>query len=435
MNVLIVGSGGREHSLAWALSRSPSKPGIFGLPGNPGIAELGENLPTDMLDPSTVLQAVRETRIDLVVVGPEAPLVDGLADALNQAGVRVFGPSAAAAEIEGSKVFAKDLMERYGIPTAGHQVAYDADAANRIAAGVGYPHVLKADGLAAGKGALIVQSRAEAEEAIDAMMVKKQFGDAGARVVFEEFLEGEEMSVFAVASGERYVLLTTSQDYKRAHDGDRGLNTGGMGAYAPVVTWNDTLAEHVCTEIIEPTLLAMAREDRPYTGLLYAGLMVREKKARVVEFNCRFGDPETQALVPIIDGDLLELLWEASDPAIGKRPLPECAHDGRTAVCVVLSSGGYPGKVTTGHTIHGIEKAREVSGALVFHAGTGMDKSNLVTRGGRVLNVVGVDRTLPAAQECAYVAASKIEFEGVFCRRDIGWRGLEALSARSNSES
>ncbi|MCK4302719.1 MAG: phosphoribosylamine--glycine ligase [Candidatus Eisenbacteria sp.] len=432
MNILITGSGGREHVLAWALSHSSPKPVIYALPGNPGIAELGTLLDGDAADPAVVLAAVREMRIDLVVIGPEAPLVAGVADALIEAGIRVFGPSAKAAEIEGSKVFSKDLMKRNGIPTAGFEIAATPEEALELVARVAYPHVLKADGLAAGKGALIVEDRQQATEAVAALMIEKRFGEAGRRVIFEEFMHGEEMSVFAVASGERYVLLPPSQDYKRALDGDRGLNTGGMGAYAPVVTWNDKLEERVRCDVIEPTLQAMAREGCPYTGLLYAGLMIQDGSPRVVEFNCRFGDPEAQVVLPILEGDLLELLWEASDPKAGRKALPvSVGHDGRTAVCVVLASGGYPGNVQTGYPIAGISKAREARGALVFHAGTATIEGRLVTQGGRVLSVVGLGDSLPAAHARAYKAIAAVEFNAAFYRRDIGWRGMEALEAKS----
>lgn len=425
MNILIVGSGGREHALAWALSRSPMKPVIFGMPGSPGISEVGTVLPGNVSDPDRVLAAVREKEIELVLVGPEAPLVAGLADALTDAGVRVFGPTAKAAAIEGSKVFSKDLMRRHGIPTAAFEIAGNPAEARKLIGQIRYPHVLKADGLAAGKGALIVQDREQANEAVEELMVRKRFGEAGRQVVFEEYLEGEEMSVFAVASGEQYVLLPPSQDYKRALDGDRGPNTGGMGAYAPVVSWTEALAEKVRSEIIEPTLHALSSEGRAYTGLLYAGLMIHEGRPKVVEYNCRFGDPETQALVPILEGDLLELLWKAAD-ADESKPLPGLGHNGRTGVCVVLASDGYPGTVRTGHPIRGIDKARGLPDSLVFHAGTAWKEGRLVTRGGRVLNVVGAGDSLPAALRRAYEAVSVIEFEGAFCRRDIGWRGMEA---------
>ncbi len=426
MKVLLIGSGGREHALGWALSQSPDKPEIYALPGNPGLARLGTNLPGDPGDHGQVLGLVRELGIDLVIIGPEVPLVAGLADDLRDAGVRAFGPSAGAAAIEGSKVFSKELMLRHDIPTAGFQVVTDADTALELLGQIPYPHVLKADGLAAGKGALIVETRAEAEEAVSALMVKKQFGAAGDRVVFEEFLEGEEMSVFAVATGEQYVLLPPSQDYKRAKDGDRGGNTGGMGAYAPVVGWNRDLEERVRREVIEPTLQAMIAEGVPYSGLLYAGLMVKDGRPSVVEFNCRFGDPETQIVLPILNGDLLELLWKASAPS-GEERLPEYGHDGRSAVCVVVASDGYPGQARTGYPITGLEEAEAHPDAIVFHAGTALRESELVNKGGRVLNVVGLGDDLPAARDRAYEAAAAIQFDGAFYRRDIAWRGMEAL--------
>jgi phosphoribosylamine--glycine ligase len=433
MNVLIVGSGGREHALAWALAKSPARPRVFGLPGNPGIAEVGAVLPGNPLDADVVLAAAREQKIDLVVVGPEVPLVAGLADTVAAAGVRVFGPSAKAAALEGSKIFAKDLMLRHGIPTAGFEIVAKVDRAREMIKQISYPHVIKADGLAAGKGALIVRDRQEATRAVEDLMVTKTFGAAGERLVFEEYLEGEEMSVFAVASGERYTLLTTSQDYKRALDGDRGLNTGGMGAYAPVVTWNEDLERRVRAEVIEPTLRALRREGRPFAGLLYAGLMVQDGRPKVIEFNCRFGDPETQAVLPVLTGDLCELLWQAADPAPGDAPLPQVGHDGRTAACVVVASGGYPGEVRRGFPIRGIEKARALPGALVFHAGTATKGGHLVTSGGRVLNVVGVGDDLPAALRRVYEAASVIEFEGAFHRRDIAWRGMQAITRRTGA--
>jgi phosphoribosylamine--glycine ligase len=433
MNILIVGAGGREHALAWALARSPRRPKVFGLPGNPGIAETGTTLPGNPLDAGQVLSAAREHNVDLVVVGPEVPLVAGLSDALTAAGMRVFGPSAKAATLEGSKIFAKDLMLRHGIPTSGFEIVPSVERAREMIKQITYPHVIKADGLAAGKGALIVRDRGEAARAVDQLMVARAFGVAGERLVFEEYLEGEEMSVFAVAAGERYTLLTTSQDYKRAQDGDLGPNTGGMGAYAPVVTWNEDLARRVRAEVIEPTLRALAREGRPFVGLLYAGLMVHDNRPKVIEFNCRFGDPETQAVLPVLAGDLVELLWAAADPAEEGGALPDVGHDGRTAVCIVVASGGYPGEVRRGFPIRGIEKARALPGALVFHAGTAIKDGRPVTSGGRVLNVVGVGDDLPAALRRAYEAVSVIEFEGAFHRRDIAWRGVQAITRRTDA--
>jgi phosphoribosylamine--glycine ligase len=427
MNLLIIGSGGREHSLAWALARSSSKPRIFCLPGNPGMAGIGTLLPGSASDAELVATVVREKAIDLVLVGPEAPLVDGLADALTAEGVRVFGPTAAAAAIEGSKVFAKDLMRRYGVPTAAFEIVGSPKSALDLVSQLAYPHVVKADGLAAGKGALIVHDKEEAREAIETLMIKRKFGDAGSRVIFEEFLEGEEMSVFAIAAGEQYRLLPPSQDYKRALDGDRGPNTGGMGSIAPVAGWNATLEERVRCEVIEPTLSALVREGRPYAGLLYAGLMVKDGRPKVVEFNCRFGDPETQALVPILQGDLWDVLWAAADPEGSPGGLPQIGHDGRSCACVVIASGGYPESVRKGFAIRGVAQARELPDTFVFQAGTADRDGRLVTHGGRVLSVVGVGPSLPAALGRAYEGASLIEFEGAFYRRDIGWRGMKAL--------
>jgi phosphoribosylamine--glycine ligase len=427
MKVLIVGSGGREHALGWALRRSPQNPQIFAMPGNPGLARLGVCRPGNPCDPLAVGAVVDELRIDLVLVGPEAPLVAGLADALRARGVRVFGPSAAAAAIEGSKIFAKELMASGRIPTAAFRVVEDPQAARAYAASMSYPHVIKADGLAGGKGALIVQDRAQAQRAIESIMVARCFGEAGARVVFEEYLEGEEMSVFAIAAGEHYQLLPAAQDYKCARDGDQGLNTGGMGAYAPVIQWNAALEARVRAEVIEPTLAALVARRRPYTGLLYAGLMICDGVAKVIEYNCRFGDPETQALVPILAGDLLEALWAASDPDAGVKGLPRLGHDGRFGACVVIAAAGYPGAARSGDAIEGMTPAVEREDEIVFEAGTALHRDQLVTAGGRVLDVVGVAADLPGALERAYAAAARISFAGAHYRRDIAWRGLEVL--------
>jgi phosphoribosylamine---glycine ligase len=429
MKVLIVGAGGREHALGWALKRSPRRPQIFAMPGNPGLARLGICRGGNASDAVAVGAAVDEFGIDLVVVGPEAPLVAGLADALRARGIRVFGPSAAAAALEGSKVFAKELMASRGIPTAAFRVVEDPGEAHAYAAAMSYPHVIKADGLAAGKGALIVQDRAEARRAIESIMVARCFGAAGARIVFEEYLEGEEMSVFAIAAGEHYQLLPAAQDYKRALDGDAGLNTGGMGAYAPVIPWNAQLEARVRAEVIEPTLAALVALRRPYTGLLYAGLMVRDGAPKVIEYNCRFGDPETQALVPILSGDLLEALWAASDPDAGVIGLPPLGHDGRFGACVVVAAAGYPGTVRSGDVIKGLAPAGEREDEIVFEAGTALRGEELVTAGGRVLDAVGVAADLPGALERAYAAAARVSFDGAHHRRDIAWRGLDALRA------
>jgi phosphoribosylamine---glycine ligase len=429
MNVLLIGAGGREHALAWALARSPQRPRLFAIPGNPGIGAIAERLAGDPLDPDAVAAAVREHAIALVVVGPEAPLVAGLADSLGDQGVRVFGPSRAAAALEGSKVFAKELMARRGIPTAEFRVVSDPAEALAVCDAIAYPHVIKADGLAAGKGALIVRDRAEARAAVRRIMVERAFGDAGGSIVFEEYLEGEEASVFAVAAGEHYRLLPPAQDYKRAGEGDTGGNTGGMGSYAPWVGWTPALEERVRREVIEPTLAALVCEGRPYTGLLYAGLMIRAGAVKVIEFNCRFGDPETQVVLPILRGDLLDALWAATDPRVGDKGLPELGHDGRSAACVVIASAGYPGPIEKGRVITGLEAAAAREGVIVFQAGTSERDGRPVTAGGRVLGVVGVGESLPEAVSRAYGAVGEIAFEGAFHRRDIAWRGLRASQA------
>ncbi|MBM3317449.1 MAG: phosphoribosylamine--glycine ligase [Candidatus Eisenbacteria bacterium] len=426
MRVLIVGGGGREHALGWAIRRSPLGAELHAMPGNPGLAGIAVCHPGDPLRAVDVGDLVSRLGIDLVVVGPEAPLVAGLGDAIAARGVRVFGPSAAASRIEGSKIFAKELMRRHGIPTAAHRVFDDPESAFAAAREARYPLVIKADGLAAGKGALIAGDAPEARLAIEALMVERRFGEAGARIVFEEFLEGEEMSVFAIAAGERYRLLPATQDHKRAYDGDQGPNTGGMGAYAPVPGWRPQLEACVRREVIEPTLAALAAEGCPYTGLLYAGLMVKEGAPRVVEFNCRFGDPETQALVAVLSGDLLAALWAAADPAAAAGELPPLGHDGRAGVCVVVAAGGYPGPARQGDEIAGVDEAAACPGALVFHAGTELRDGRLRTRGGRVLNVVGVGDDLQEARDRAYAAAGRIHISESFYRRDIAWRGLRA---------
>ena len=430
MNLLVIGSGGREHALAWAAARSPLAPRVFAMPGNPGIGRIGTLVPGNPDDPQAVLAAVREQAIDLVLIGPEKPLVAGLADALLAAGVRVFGPRAAAARIEGSKIFAKELMRRAGVPTADFHIAEDSQTGFALAAALPLPLVVKADGLAAGKGALIVRDREEARSAVEALMVERRFGAAGARVLFEEFLEGEELSIFAIAAGEQYRLLPPAQDYKRALEGDRGPNTGGMGSYAPVVGWDARLEQRVRAGVIEPTLSAMARAGCPYTGLLYCGLMISRGEPQVIEFNCRFGDPETQAVVPLLGGGLLEGLWAAADPQAEKLGIPPVAWQGGTAICVVMASAGYPGPVAGGVLIEGIPAAEEVPGAIVFQAGTRMDGGRLATAGGRVLNVVGVGRDLGEARERAYAAVEAVHFPGGFFRRDIAWRGMETLRQR-----
>ncbi|MGI9175417.1 MAG: phosphoribosylamine--glycine ligase [Rhodothermales bacterium] len=422
MHILIVGSGGREHALAWALARSPQQPTLYIAPGNAGTEALGENIDLPASDVRALTEFAQEKAIDLVVIGPEVPLVEGLADRLEEAGIAAIGPSAAAARLEGSKAFAKAFMARYGIPTAAHRT-FQADVYSEAVAHVeaqGGPLVVKASGLAAGKGAVVCVTTEEALQTLDEMMRQRTFGEAGDEVVIEEFMEGEEASVFALTDGEHYVLLPPAQDHKRAGEGDTGPNTGGMGAYAPAPIMTGRLLTQTCREIIEPVLAGMAAEGHPYRGVLYAGLMVTPAGPKVVEFNCRLGDPEAQAVLPLLDVDLADVFDKLASGRLQEVTLQ--ARAGASA-CVVLASGGYPGTYEKGFSISGIEEAEE-TGALVFHAGTGRNEDQVVTSGGRVLGVTGLGDSLGSALDAAYAAAEKIHFKGQQYRRDIGQKGL-----------
>ncbi len=396
MKVLLVGSGGREHALAWALARSPSLTDLHAAPGNPGIATVAACHPVRADDAASLLPLARELAIDLVVVGPEAPLVAGLADELRQRGVAVFGPSAAAARIEGSKAFAKDVMEAAGVPSA------------RTLAVARPPCVVKADGLAAGKGVWVCRTQGELDAGLRAAEA------LGQPFHVEELLEGPELSLFALAAGERAVAFPPARDYKRVGDGDAGPNTGGMGAFSPLPDVADGEAEEILETVHRPVLRELARRGAPFHGLLYAGLMRTADGLRVIEFNCRFGDPETQALLPRVESDLLPLL--AGDPTQELRLLPQAA------VTVVLAGRDYPDRGDSGTPISGIEDA-ERAGALVFHAGTALRDGRLVTNGGRVLDVVGVGETVAAARTAAYDAVARIDFAGMRFRSDIAANG------------
>lgn len=422
MKVLIVGGGGREHALAWAVAQSPKKPVVCAAPGNAGMAEFARTVPIPTSDVGALARFAAEERCDLTIVGPEAPLVAGIVDEFRSRKLRIFGPEKRAAVLEGSKVFAKDLMQRHGIPSAPYETFNSPEYAEQAIRSMTYPKVIKADGLAAGKGVAIVHNREEALAAMRRIMIERRFGPAGERIVIEEFLEGEEVSVFALCRGTNYFLLPTSQDHKRLLEGDQGPNTGGMGAYAPYPRWDEPLEKRIREEIIEPTLRALEREERSYHGLLYFGLMLRKGRPYVLEFNCRFGDPETQAILPLVEGDLLEALDCASAGEPGD--LPQLTVRAGSAGVVVLASGGYPEKYERGFPIRGIERAQELPGVLVFHAGTRRGASGPLTDGGRVLGVVGVGENLKAALRTAYEGASMIEFEGMVMRKDIGRRGL-----------
>jgi len=416
MRVLVVGSGGREHALAWALSRQGLT--LFAAPGNPGIAQCATCVPCGVLDLAGLAHEAERLHIDVTVVGPEAPLAAGLVDAFAARGLCAFGPTRAAAQLEASKVFMKRLCARYEIPTAPFRIFDDATAAADYVRRAGRPLVIKADGLAAGKGVVVAQSNEEACAALEAMMVSRRFGDAGARVVVEELLEGDEVSVFAICDGTHVVPLLPAQDHKRLLEGDRGPNTGGMGAVAPVPGVGEAAVDRIVDEILAPTLWAMAQEGSPYRGVLFAGIMMTSDGPRVLEFNVRFGDPEAQVLLPLLESGPLELV-EAAVCGRVDRVAPRWRRG--YAVCAVLCAPGYPDQPRTGAEIHGLDRI-EGGDALVFHAGTTVRDGRTLTAGGRVLNVVGTGATLSDARARAYRTADAITYDGKIVRRDIGAR-------------
>ena len=417
MNILVIGSGGREHALFWKLKESPQADKTYAIPGNPGMREMVD---ISVTDNAAILRFAKEKEIGLVVVGPEVPLINGLVDDLEKAGIRAFGPRANAAQIEGSKAFAKNLMKKYGIPTARYEVFTEAEPARAYVRRTGAPIVVKADGLAAGKGVIVAMTEREALDAVNAIMEDNTFGDAGARVVIEEFMEGEEASLLAFTDGKIIRPMISAQDHKRAFDGDLGPNTGGMGTYAPAPVMTPEMTERAVEEILKPTIAAMEKEGCPYRGCLYLGLMVTHEGPKVVEFNARFGDPETQVVLPLLDGDLVQIMCACADGTLADVPIHW--KDG-AAVCVVLAAGGYPASYEKGDVIHGIPDA-ENAGALVFHAGTAKQDGNIVTNGGRVLGVVGMGKDITAAVKKTYEAVEKISFKNVYHRKDIAHRAL-----------
>ena len=421
MRVLVVGSGGREHALVWKIARSPRVGSVLAAPGSDAIAALATCHPdVKAADVPRVVALAKQERVDLVVVGPEDPLAAGLCDRLREAGIAVFGPSAGAARLESSKAFAKEFMARHHIPTAAFRVCEDLDEARAHVRELAGPCVVKADGLAAGKGVAVCDGPGDAEAALVEMMAERRFGNAGSRVVIEERLEGEEASYYAITDGDHVVTLAAAQDHKRALDGDRGENTGGMGAYTPAPVCSEAVEKRVLEEIVYPTIRGMRAEGRPYTGVLYVGLMIDASGApRVVEFNVRFGDPETQPLVLSMDGDLVPLLDAAARGQL-ERATPVGFRD--AAVCVVLASGGYPRGYETGKAIAGLAELEGEADVVVFHAGTRRGAEGFETAGGRVLGVTARGASVAEARERAYAAADRIRFDGIHLRRDIAAR-------------
>ena len=420
MKVCVIGSGGREHALAWRLSISPSVTKVYAIPGSAAMSDCAELVGIDWQQSDHLISFLKDNQVDLVVVGPEAPLVAGLADVLNKTGIPVFGPSKAAAQLEGSKVFAKDLMKKYNIPTAAYGVFHKVDEAKAFIAQTGAPIVVKADGLAAGKGVVVAMTIDEANAAVEDMLSGNRFGDAGSTVVIEEFMEGEEASLLAFVDGKTVVPMIASQDHKRIFDGDKGPNTGGMGTYAPAPVLTDALRDEAMKTILEPMVAAMGKEGMPYVGCLYAGLMITDEGPKVVEFNARFGDPETQVVLPLLDSDLGEIMMACAKGTLTSNMVK---WKDSSAACVILASKGYPETSSKGDVISGDIKQYDTT--IVFHSGTKLVGENYVTNGGRVLGVVGLGKDLRTALDRAYERIEHIDFEGMQYRTDIGAKAFK----------
>lgn len=420
MKVCVIGSGGREHALAWRLSISPSVTKVYAIPGSTAMSDCAELVGIDWERSDHLIRFLKDNQVDLVVVGPEAPLVAGLADVLNKAGIPVFGPSKAAAQLEGSKVFAKDLMKKYNIPTAAYGVFHKVDEAKEFIAQTGAPIVVKADGLAAGKGVVVAMTTEEANAAVEDMLSGNRFGEAGSTVVIEEFMEGEEASLLAFVDGKTVVPMIASQDHKRIFDVDKGPNTGGMGTYAPAPVLTDALRDEAMKTILEPMVEAMQKEGMPYVGCLYAGLMITLQGPKVVEFNARFGDPETQVVLPLLDSDLGQIMMAC---ATGTLTTDMVKWKDSSAACVILASKGYPETASKGDIIYGDIKQYDTT--IVFHSGTKLVGDEYVTNGGRVLGVVGLGKDLRTALDRAYGRIEHIDFEGMQYRTDIGAKAFK----------
>lgn len=424
MNVLVLGSGGREHALVWKIAQSPQVDKIYCAPGNPGIGKIAECVPIPANDIDALIEFARKDGIGLTVVGPEDPLARGIVDRFRSDELKIFGPTAAAARLESSKVFAKDFMARHAIPTAEYREFEDSAAAIAYIEGKNSPIVVKADGLAAGKGVIVAEDAGQAVRAVREIMVDKTYGEAGARVVIEERLVGEEASILAFSDGKTVIPMTPSQDHKPAYDGDEGPNTGGMGAYSPAPVVTPELLEEVERTILRPCIRGMAEEGAPFEGVLYAGLMITDRGPKVIEFNCRFGDPETQVVLPLLNADLVAVL-----DACCTGTLPDVKLDWHTGACVsvVLASGGYPRDYEKGKVISGIDDAESIPGVTVFHAGTAARGSDIITNGGRVLNVTATADSIAASIDKSYRAVTKITFEKMHYRHDIGQKALRRL--------
>lgn len=427
MKILVIGSGGREHALVWKLHQSPRVKSIYCAPGNAGTRKYATNVDIRANDIHGLARFALQQKIDLTIVGPEDPLTLGVVDLFEKKGLRIYGPSAAAAELEGSKVFTKNFLKKYTIPSAAYKVFTKPGPARKYIDKIGAPCVVKADGLAAGKGVFVAMTRAEAKKAVDLIMKDKAFGTAGNQVIVEEFLQGEEASFIAFTDGESVLPLPSSQDHKAVFDGDRGPNTGGMGAYSPAPVLTEELAMRVMSEVMLPTLRGMAAEGRPYKGMLYAGMMINKERMDVLEFNCRFGDPECQPLLMRMRSDLVDVIEAAIEGRLDKIELD---IDPRPTVCVVMSSQGYPGKYATGKPISGLARAEKIDDVVVFHAGTAIQNRRTVTAGGRVLGVTAIGSDIGKAIDKAYQAVDLIRWAGCYYRHDIGHRALSRLQQK-----
>ena len=422
MKVLVIGSGGREHALVWKIAQSPKVSQIYCAPGNAGISKLAQCINIDADNIAKLVDFAQKEKIDLTVVGPELALSKGIVDEFNRKGLRIFGPSKKATEIESSKVFSKYLMKKYNIPTATYEVFQNSEKAFDYIKQQNFPLVIKADGLAAGKGVFIVKDLVQARDALDALMEEKNFGEAGRQVVIEEFLEGEEVSILAFCDGKTVVPMVSSQDHKKIFDNDRGPNTGGMGAYSPVPFCNHKSEEMVLQKILIPVIKGLQKEDREYKGVIYAGLVLTKEGPKVLEFNARFGDPETQAVLPRLETDLIEILLAVVEGNLSKVNIK---WKDKATVCVILASGGYPGKYQKGKVIYGFEKLENKKDIIVFHAGTKLQEGKIVTAGGRVLGVTAWDDTISKARERAYKGVKEIYFEDMYYRKDIAAKAIK----------